>query len=92
MNDISPIGRSFAPGNGQTPRVSRDSGNSPVATRGTDRVEFSSAAQLLSRLHELPDVRQELIDRVRAEIASGQYETPDKIDAALDGLLEDLQD
>jgi anti-sigma28 factor (negative regulator of flagellin synthesis) len=58
--------------------------------RAQDSVEFSPRAQLLSRLAELPDVRQGLIDRVRAEIASGTYETPDKIDALLEDLNQDL--
>jgi negative regulator of flagellin synthesis FlgM len=64
--------------------------NGSTAVRGDDRVEFSRAAQLLSKLHELPDVRQDLVDRVKNEIASGTYETPDKLDAALESLSEDL--
>lgn len=35
-------------------------------------------------------VRQDLIDKVRAEIEAGSYETPDKIDAAVENLLEEL--
>lgn len=60
-------------------------------TRRGDRVEFSQTAQLLSRLQDLPDIRFDLVSRVKAEIAAGTYETSDKIDAALDGLLDDLR-
>lgn len=56
-----------------------------------DSVEVSAAAQLLAKLSDLPDVRKDLVDRVRAEIASGDYETPEKLDAAVDGLIEDAE-
>jgi flagellar biosynthesis anti-sigma factor FlgM len=56
-----------------------------------DSVEVSAAAQLLARLSDLPDVRSDLVDRVKAEITSGDYETPEKLDAAIDGLIEDAE-
>jgi len=39
---------------------------------------------------QLPPTRPELVERVRAEIAAGSYETPQRLEVALDGLLEDL--
>jgi hypothetical protein len=57
--------------------------------RRPDRAEFSDRARYLSRLAALP-ARQELVDRVRAEIAEGTYDTPEKLDQALSGLLDDL--
>jgi hypothetical protein len=38
----------------------------------------------------LPPVRQELIDRVKSEIQAGTYESPEKIDAALDEMVREL--
>jgi len=38
-----------------------------------------------------PDIRTDLVQRLRLEIANGTYETPDKLDAALDRLLDGLQ-
>lgn len=35
-------------------------------------------------------IRQALVERVRAEIAKGTYETPDKIEALLNNLAKDL--
>lgn len=35
-------------------------------------------------------IRQELVDSIKALIASGQYDTDDKVDAATDRLLRDL--
>ncbi len=98
MSDIAPnsVGRTAAAAvtrpavNGHAKAltdVTRPAGSS---LRGTDRVELSQAAQLLSRLQELPDIRFDLVARVKGEIAAGTYETPDKFDAALDGLIEDL--
>ena len=39
-----------------------------------------------------PEIRQELVDRVRREIAEGTYETPEKWDEALRRLLERLDE
>jgi hypothetical protein len=37
------------------------------------------------------DIRYELVERVRREIAAGVYDTPEKWEAALDGLARDLK-
>jgi hypothetical protein len=37
-----------------------------------------------------PDVRQDLVARVRQEIQAGTYDTPEKFEAALDRLAERL--
>ena len=37
-------------------------------------------------------IRTELVERVRAEIAAGSYDTPDKFQAALERLLERMWD
>lgn len=38
-----------------------------------------------------PEVRTELVQRVRGEIAAGTYDTPEKWEEALDRLLERLE-
>lgn len=48
-------------------------------------------ARYLAKLAELPEVRMDLIEAVRAQIAAGTYETPDKIEAILEELLADLR-
>ncbi len=58
----------------------------PARRKGEDLAEWSRKAR------EMPEVRRDLVDRVRAEIDAGQYETPEKLDAAVDRLLEDLAD
>lgn len=92
MSDIAPIGR---PAAAQATRIGRPTQSAPsvgeTPTRGGDKVEFSQKAQLLSRLAKLPDIRKDLVDRVKSEIAKGTYDTDDKLNGALDGLLEDLK-
>lgn len=92
MNDIAPIGQPRAAS------LNRRSNTSPAkvhpaatsSLREADSVELSSTAQLLSRLKNLPEVRNELIQRVKAQIADDTYLTPEKIDASIDNLAEDL--
>ena len=59
--------------------------------RPGDRVELSDHARLLDRLLHLPDVRADLVDRVRQAIHDGTYETEDKLDVAVERLLEELR-
>lgn len=57
-----------------------------------DVVEISAAARLVSQINNIPDVRSDLVARVKQEIASGKYETDQKLDIAVDRLMEDLLD
>lgn len=90
MSEITPIGRPSAAS------LNRVAGSGPrhsapaTHSRGKDQVQLSDAAQLLSRLNRLPEIRQDLVNQVRGEIANGTYETPEKIDALLSNLAEDL--
>lgn len=90
MSEVAPIGRPEVASLNQTGRPARSLAVTSTPARDRDQVELSLTAQLLSRLSELPDVRQDLVDRVKAQIAAGQYETPQKLDAAIEALLEDL--
>jgi len=56
----------------------------------TDVVEISTVARLAAQIAELPEVRTELVERVKAEIAAGTYETPERIEIALTRLMEEL--
>lgn len=87
MSDINPIGRPAAPTLGSVRSNDRAATSVESSPRQSDQVELSSAAQLLSRIAELPDVREDVVARVRGEIEAGTYETPDKLDAAIDALL-----
>ncbi len=90
MADIAPInGSSYA----SIPATHARGAAEVEAPRRSidDAVELSDRARLLARLKQLPEVREDLVARVRAEIAAGTYETPEKVDAALERLSIDLQ-
>lgn len=59
-------------------------------TGGTDEVSISQQADLLSRINDLPDIRQDRVDQLRAEIANGNYETEEKVDIAVSRLLDEI--
>jgi negative regulator of flagellin synthesis FlgM len=62
-----------------------------AASQGvSDVVEISLAARLTAKLQEAPAIRADLVAKVKAEIASGVYETPERLDVAVDRLLKDI--
>jgi hypothetical protein len=63
-----------------------------AGVRGADRVEVSSMALYLSKLQQLPAIREDLVARVRAEIEAGTYDTDEKITAAFGEALRDVVD
>lgn len=91
MTDIAPIGRPNSAEYSSGIRPMNNTQSDSQSTRSADRVELSEAAKIMSRLHEMPEVRTELVNRIREQIAAGTYDTPDKIEALLDELAFDLQ-
>ena len=55
-----------------------------------DQLDLSSEADFVGQVKDLPDIRADRVAQIRAEIASGAYETDDKLDAALDRLLDEM--
>lgn len=60
------------------------------ATTEIDQLDISPEAQLASQVRDIPDVRQDVVDRIRGEIRSGTYETDAKLDVALSRLLDEI--
>ncbi|MEM1108739.1 MAG: flagellar biosynthesis anti-sigma factor FlgM [Planctomycetota bacterium] len=91
MSDIAPLnGPSAASSYLPNGRAERPVAATPDLSRGSDQVEVSDTARILGKLADIPEVREDLVARIRAEIAAGTYETPEKLDAAIEGLAEDL--
>ncbi|MDQ7013138.1 MAG: flagellar biosynthesis anti-sigma factor FlgM [Planctomycetota bacterium] len=98
MTEIGPIGGGASAQRASRPQLEAearagetrpgDRAQTRSARRGADRVEVSSLARELSQQQE--PVRQDLIDRVRAEIDSGSFETDRRVDGAIDRIMEDL--
>ncbi len=55
-----------------------------------DELTISEAAEALERARQTPGIRTDLVARIRAEIAAGTYETPEKLEIALDRLLDEI--
>ena len=71
--------------------VSVDAGQTVHAGTPRDPVEISPLGQMLDGISQLPEIRQERVEEIRRQIAAGSYETPEKIELALDRLLEELR-
>ncbi len=57
---------------------------------GGDKLEISDAGEIAASLANIPDIRQDRVDAIRQAIASGTYETDDKIGAAVDKLFDEI--
>ncbi len=60
--------------------------SAPIA----DEVDFSEAAQFAEQIRELPDMREDRVEAVRLKIAEGTYETSDRLNAAIERLLDEI--
>ena len=60
------------------------------ATTGVDELDISSEAAFVSQARDLPEIREERVAQIRAEIQSGKYETSEKLDIALERLLDEI--
>ncbi len=93
VNHISP----GAPLRVEVPATPRPAARTPTPAdaphaprRAPDTVDLSEQARYLDALRTGADVRTDLVQRVRAEIEAGTYDTSDKLDAAVENLLDDL--
>jgi len=57
-----------------------------------DEVEISEMGKLLDDLSRIPDIRHERIVEVRRAIEAGTYETPEKLEIAVQRLLDSLRE
>ncbi|MGA2796476.1 MAG: flagellar biosynthesis anti-sigma factor FlgM [Thermoguttaceae bacterium] len=55
-----------------------------------DSVEISDAARLVAEARDIPDIRQDRVNEIRQQIASGTYETEAKLNAAVERLLDEI--
>ena len=55
-----------------------------------DRVEISPAASAALEAAEGGKVRTDLVNLIRGQIAAGTYDTPEKMNAAMERLLDQM--
>jgi negative regulator of flagellin synthesis FlgM len=68
-----------------------ESGQTVQAGTPRDHVEISPLGQMLDGISRLPEIRHEKVEEIRHQIAAGVYESPAKLELALDRLLDELQ-
>lgn len=62
----------------------------PRGSNTVDQLDISPEADLVSRVRDVPDIRQDKVDSIRAQIAAGTYETEQKLEEALSRLLDEI--
>ena len=55
-----------------------------------ENVKKTPVGKLLKQISLMPEVRQEKVLKVRRELSQGNYELNDRLDAAIDNILEEL--
>ena len=90
MSGINGIGNTSAAHTVVSQPIHRQVSAEPTShTRATDKLELSGVSHLLKSLKS-GDVRTEKVAAVRAQIDAGTYENEQKLDIAVDRLLDDL--
>lgn len=57
---------------------------------GVDQLDISPEADFVAQARELPEIREDRVAAIKAQIQAGTYETADKIDMALSRLLDEI--
>ena len=76
------------------PSAERDTSPARGQTEATDvtarKQERSDMGKWLDKARQLPEVRKDLIRQVKARIDAGNYETPERLEIAVQRLMEDM--
>ncbi|MCA9240667.1 MAG: flagellar biosynthesis anti-sigma factor FlgM [Planctomycetales bacterium] len=76
------------PHNLSGPHAPRSAQGAPATrTQSVDQLDISPEAAAAS---QSGDVRADLVARIKGQIAAGTYETSDKLNGALDRLLDEI--
>lgn len=68
-----------------------DMGQAVQAGQPRDMVEISPLGQMLDGISRLPEIRHEKVEAIRQQIAAGTYDTPERMELALDRLFDELR-
>jgi negative regulator of flagellin synthesis FlgM len=55
-----------------------------------DELQLSDAGPLVDKVRDLPEIRQDRVDQIRAQIADGTYESEEKLEIAVGRLLDEI--
>jgi negative regulator of flagellin synthesis FlgM len=89
---IQGTNRSHSPQGINAPHFgTKTSGTQSTGAAGkADRVEISPAANAAIEATEGGAVRTDLVNQIRSQIAAGTYDTPEKMNAAVERLLDQM--
>jgi negative regulator of flagellin synthesis FlgM len=77
-----------------TPHINRihepTTTSAPSQLDTTDELHLSPAAEMASRMSEIPDIRWDRVNSIKAAIADGTYVTEAKLDVAMERLLDEI--
>jgi len=57
---------------------------------GVDQLDISPEADFVAQARDLPEIREDRVASLKAQILNGTYETADKLDMALSRLLDEI--
>ena len=60
------------------------------SSAGVDQLDISPEADFVAQARDLPEIREDRVAALRAQIQNGTYETADKLDMALSRLLDEI--
>lgn len=60
------------------------------SSAGVDQLDISPEADFVAQARDLPDIREDRVAAIRAQIQNGTYESSDKLDVALSRLLDEI--
>ena len=73
------------------PTAAADQVQAPDQLEISQEAEMASqAAELVEHVQQLPDIRADRVDEIRAAIEAGTYETEERLDIAVDRLLDEI--
>jgi negative regulator of flagellin synthesis FlgM len=81
---LSPINRPEATSPPEKPQAA-----GPIAPK--DEVEISAVGKLLDDASRISGIREQRLAEIKAAIEAGTYETPEKLEMALNRMLEQLK-
>lgn len=68
------------------PEAARPSGPQPAR----DELEISAAGRAIDNVNQSSELRAARLAQIKADIEAGVYETPDKLEAALDRMFREI--
>ncbi|MBI4244004.1 MAG: flagellar biosynthesis anti-sigma factor FlgM [Planctomycetes bacterium] len=88
---IEPVGggRPVDPIRPVTPNKNVDKVN---PREGLDKADISNVGRLIAEIRELPELRQDKINEVRKQIEKGEFDDPDRVARALEGVINSLRE